>query len=231
MHDAEDLTLKDLIRYYEMETAVATAIKARYGSLDKIPVSQESVISTSEAGWTLVALFIIHPIWLLIVDQLFFDVWGVTEAIRDFGNKGPDHWLIVTVGMIFYVGIGSVFLVWVGECIHEYALKSWSRQSDGSIDFKYDLKKLVRELGYKWDKEDRDAKYSEDDLESIKRRREREREKPMREAWTKLQLSKHRWDLAFEDPTDEFKISYYEAMKYHHNPALRIVESLPSIYH
>lgn len=231
MSDAEDLTLKDLIRYYEMEEAIASAIKRKYGSIDKIPQLPERVISTQEASWILIALFVLHPFWLIIVDQLFFDVWIVTEAVRDYGNSGRDHWFLVSMGSVFYIVLVGAFMLFLGDAIHEYAKKGQSRSSDGTLTFKHDLRSLVRDLERKWEKEDRDARYEEIDLESLKSRRQREREEPMISAWRRINLHKNDWKLAFEDPPESFRHAYFEAEKYNLNPALRIIDSLPSLTH
>lgn len=231
MHDAEDITLKDLIRYYEMEGAIASAIKQKYGSIEKIPQLPERAISTQEASWILIALFVIHPFWLIIVDQVFFDVWTVTEAIRDYGNSGRDRWFLVTMGSVFYVVLVGAFMLFLGDAIHEYAKKGQSRSSDGTLTFKHELRKIVRDFENKWDKEDRDARFAEIDLEALRRTRQREREEPMRDAWRRINLRKNDWSLAFEDPPESFKLAYFEAEKYNLNPALRIIDSLPSLTH
>lgn len=231
MSDAEDLTLKDLIRYYEMEEAVASAIKQKYGSIDKIPQVPERAISTQEAAWILISLFVIHPLWLLIADQLFFDIWPVTEAIRDFANTHYDGWFAVTMGAFFYVMLVGALMLAIGDSIHEYAKKDLARRSDSPLSFKYELRKLVRDLDSKWDREDRDARRAEIDLEALRRTRKREREEPMRAAWRRINLHKNDWGLAFEEPPETFRIAFFEAEKYSLNPALRIVNCLPSLPH
>lgn len=231
MHDAEDITLKDLIRYYEMEGAIASAIKQKYGSIEKIPQVPERAITTQEAAWVLISLFVIHPLWLMIVDQLVFDVWSVTEAIRDFGNSGHDRWFLVTMGTFFYIVIVGAIMLGIADSIHEYAKTGLRKSSGISLTFKHELRKIVRDFENKWDKEDRDARFAEIDLEALRRTRQREREEPMRSAWRRINLHKNDWGLAFEDPPESFKLAYFEAEKYNLNPALRIIDSLPSLTH
>lgn len=231
MSDAEVLTLKDLIRYYEMEEAIASAIKRKYGSVDNIPQVPEKAISAMEVSWILVGTLIIHPLWLMIVDQLFFDVWSVTEFFIDFYHKYHAGGFGLFMMFICYVGFGSLLLAAIAEAIHQYAQSGLSRSSGISLTFKHELRSLVRDLENRWDKEDRDARYAEIDLESLKRQRQREREEPMRAAWRRINLHKNDWRLAFDEPPETFRTAYFEAEKYNLNPALRIVDCLPSLPH
>ena len=230
MSATTEMSLTELRRYFEWQEAYKKLVIAKYGKVENLPYDSQATITAGEASWILVSIFILHP-WVVTIADMFFDIVDYREAVIAwvYANSDP-RGFVVCFGILLYSAFGTIGLAMVGESIRDY-VKKHTHGTDvySRALFDIDARSLFRTMESGWEKEDKEKERRAKAVTETVERRKREERHLLVCAWID-----HCWDmrtpgLGYQEPSDEFKYAFERKRAFERNPAMRIVDSLPSL--